>query len=182
MTAAAIRAVTLADAAAIAAIYAPYVTETTITFEEEAPDAAAIAARIERLAPTFPWLVAERDDAPLGYAYAYPYRARAAYRWVAETGIYVAREALGTGIGTPLYAALIDALEQAGYVAAIGVLSLPNPASEALHARLGFRRIGVQDGIGFKHGRWLDVGLWQRDLGERGTTPRAPSPRELAVG
>ncbi len=163
----AIRAVKPADAAAIAAIYAPYVTETTITFEEEVPDTAEIATRIGRLTPTFPWLVAERDGALLGYAYGYRYRARAAYRRVAETGIYVAREARGTGIGTPLYAALLEALERAGYVAAIGVLALPNPASEALHARLGFRRIGVQEGIGYKHGRWLDIGIWQRDLAER---------------
>ncbi len=171
MSAVAIRPVTPADAAAIAAIYAPYVAETTITFEEEVPDAAEIAARIARLTPTFPWLVAERDGVPLGYAYGYSYRARAAYRWVAETGIYVARDERGGGIGAPLYEALLGALTDAGYVAAIGALTLPNPASEALHMRLGFRNTGVQRGIGFKHGQWLDVGFWQRDL-----APRRPAP------
>jgi L-amino acid N-acyltransferase YncA len=171
-----IRAVVPADADAIAAIYAPYVAETTITFEEEVPDAAEITARIARLVPTFPWLVAERDSTVVGYAYGYPYRARAAYRWVAETGIYVARDARGGGIGTPLYEALLDALEQAGYVAAIGVLALPNPASEALHARLGFRNAGVQRRIGFKHGQWLDVGFWQRDLRARPLVPAEPGP------
>lgn len=169
---AAIRAVDPADAAAIATIYAPYVIDTVITFEEEAPDAAEIAARIERLTPTHPWLVAERDGMLLGYAYGYPYRARPAYRWVAELGIYVAQHACGTGIGTPLYEALLSALAGSGYVSAIGTLTLPNPASEALHARLGFRNTGVQTGIGFKHGRWLDVAFWQRDLGARPAVPR----------
>ena len=170
-----IRGATPADAAAIAAIYAPYVAETTITFEDEPPDAAEIAARMARLMPTHPWLVAIRDDAVVGYAYAYPYRARAAYRWVAETGIYVDRAACGTGVGTPLYEALLQALTDAGYVAAIGALALPNPASEALHARLGFRAAGVQTGIGFKHGRWIDVGFWQRDLAKRSAEPRGPA-------
>lgn len=167
-----IRAVTPADAAAIATIYAPYVTDTVVTFEEHAPDAAEIVARIERLAPLYPWLVAERDGMVLGYAYGYPYRGRPAYRWVAEVGIYIAQHACGGGIGTRLYEALLTALGDAGYVAAIGALTLPNAASEALHARLGFRRTGVQTGIGYKHGRWLDVAFWQRDLGERPAVPR----------
>jgi L-amino acid N-acyltransferase YncA len=172
----AIRPVRPDDAEAIAAIYAPYVRETVITFETEPPDAAEMAERIARLTATHPWLVATRGGAIVGYAYGYPYRARAAYQWVAETGIYVAQGARGGGIGAPLYAALLEALERAGYVAAIGALTVGNAASVALHQRLGFRQVGTQSGIGFKHGAWRDVEFWQKDLALRGTEPIAPNP------
>ena len=170
------RSVVAADADAIAAIYAPYVAETAITFEYDEPDAAEIARRIAAYTPTHPWLVAERGGAVIGYAYGSPYRARAAYRWVAESGIYLAAEARGGGIGTALYEALCAALRDYGYVAVLGVTTLPNLASEALHRRCGFRDVGTQRGIGFKFGRWHDVGFWQRDLAPRSATPTAPEP------
>lgn len=173
----AIRSVAPGDAAAIAAIYAPYVTDTAITFEETAPDAAEIATRIARITATHSWLVAEREGVVIGYAYGYPYRTRAAYRWVCEVAIYVARDACGGGVGTPLYAALMTALTAAGYVTAIGAIALPNAPSEALHARLGFRHTGVQAGIGFKQGGWHDVAFWQRDLAPRSDRPADPQPR-----
>lgn len=162
------------DAAAIAAIYARYVTDTAITFEIEPPDADAIVSRMTATRATHPWLVAERDGGVVGYAYGYPYRTRAAYRWVAETAIYLAHAERGRGIGLPLYTALLEALTRGGYVAAIAGIALPNPASEALHARLGFRRTSVQTGIGFKHGGWHDVAFWQRDLAPRAASPADP--------
>ncbi len=173
--AATIRAVLPRDAAAIAAIYAPYVRDTTITFELDAPDAAEMQERIERITATHPWLVAERDGVLLGYAYGYPYRTRAAYQWVAEVGIYVAHEARGQGIGTPLYAALMEALATAGYVAAMGVLVSGNEASIALHQRTGFRHVGTQPGIGYKHGQWCDVEFWQKELAPRRADPAMPA-------
>ncbi|HET8612025.1 MAG TPA: GNAT family N-acetyltransferase [Sphingomonas sp.] len=169
-----IRPVRPEDAEALAAIYRPYVTDTVITFELDPPDAAEFHARIAHVTATHPWLVAERDGAVLGYAYAAPYRARAAYRWVAETAIYVAREARGGGIGAPLYAALLDELTARGFVAAMGVMTAGNPASAALHQRLGFRDVGVQPGIGFKHGGWRDVVFWQKDLAARTDHPVEP--------
>lgn len=172
-----IRPVTLEDADAIAAIYAPYVTDTAITFELDPPDAAEMRARIERVTPTHPWLVADRDGIVLGYAYGATYRTRAAYRWVAETGIYVAPDARGGGIGTPLYRALLDELQRRGFVAALGVMTAGNPASSALHARLGFVDTGTQPGIGFKHGAWHDVVFWQKELAERLADPGEPQPR-----
>ncbi|USI73276.1 GNAT family N-acetyltransferase [Sphingomonas morindae] len=172
-----IRPVRREDAAAIAELYRPYVTDSVITFELAAPDEGEIGARIEAITHAFPWLVAEREGAVIGYAYGSPYRTRAAYRWVAETGIYLAPAAQGQGLGRLLYGALLDALAAHGYVAAIGVLTLPNPASEALHAALGFRPAGVQPGIGFKQGRWHDVGFWQRDLAPRTADPAVPQPR-----
>ncbi len=175
MSGATIRRVRAADAAAIAAIYAPYVTDTVITFEYDPPDAREIAARIERYTPTHPWLVVERGGVVIGYAYGSPYRSRAAYQWVAESGIYLAPDAQRGGVGTALYEALCTALAKLGYVAVLGVMTLPNPASEALHRRCGFRDVGTQPGIGFKFGRWHDVGFWQRDLAPRGEAPVAPT-------
>jgi len=172
-----LRAATLADAGTIAAIYAPYVTDTTITFEIDAPDAAAMAARIEAAANNaYPWLVAEQDGTVLGYAHASRYRERAAYRWVCETGIYLAREATGRRIGGKLYEALLDTLEEWGYVAAISVIALPNRPSVKLHERLGFEPIGVQPRIGFKKGVWCDVGFWQLDLAPRRKDQTEPAP------
>lgn len=174
MSGAVIRPVRAADADAIAAIYAPYVAETAITFEYDVPDAAEMAGRIARYTATHPWLIAERDGRVIGYAYGSPYRSRAAYAWVAELGVYLDRAAHGGGVGTALYAALCTALRDRGYVAAMGVMTLPNAASEALHRRCGFRDVGTQSGIGFKFGRWHDVGFWQRDLGRRGDNPVPP--------
>jgi phosphinothricin acetyltransferase len=169
-----IRPVAPGDAEAIAAIYRPYVIDTVITFELDPPNAAEMQARIARITPTYPWLVAEVDGAVLGYAYGAPYRTRAAYRWVAETGIYVAEAARGRGVGTPLYRALLDELARRGFVAAIGAMTAGNPASTALHQRLGFVDVGTQPGIGFKHGAWHDVVFWQKALASRTTEPREP--------
>jgi phosphinothricin acetyltransferase len=169
-----IRPATPDDAAAIAAIYRPYVTDTAITFELDPPDADEMRARIEQIVPTHPWLVAEVDGAVLGYAYGTTYRTRAAYRWVAETGIYMAGDARGRGIGTPLYRALLDELARRGFIAAMGVMTAGNPASAALHERLGFVDTGTQPGIGYKHGAWYDVVFWQKDLAERAAKPREP--------
>ena len=148
---------------AIAAIYAPYVRETPITFELEPPDAAEMAKRIAQIVPRFPYLVAEHEGGVAAYAYADLYRTRAAYRWVVETTVYVALSAQRRGIGRTLYEALLDRLTQAGYVAAVGVIALPNDASVALHEACGFVHVGTQAGIGFKHHRWHDVGFWQHE-------------------
>ena len=169
-----VRPVSPDDASAIAAIYRPYVTDTAITFELDPPDAAEFRRRIETITATHPWLVAEREGAVLGYAYGSTYRTRAAYRWVAETGIYLAGTAHGHGIGRALYTALLDELERRGFVAALGVMTAGNPASTALHERLGFRHVGTQPGIGFKQGAWHDVVFWQRDLAPRVDAPPEP--------
>lgn len=170
-----IRPATAADAAAIAAIYAYYVDETAITFEEVAPDAAEMAARIARVTAGHPWLVAEEeagDGAILGYAYGAPMHARAAYRWSVETTVYLAADRRGRGIGRALYADLLDRLARAGFVTAVALITLPGEASVALHRRFGFVHTGVQTGIGFKHGRWRDVAYMQRDLAPRPDQPR----------
>lgn len=164
-----------ADAAGIAAIYRPYVEESRISFEEAPPDDAEMAWRIRGERPGFyPWFVAEEDGALLGFASSSPFRARPAYRWTVETGIYLAAEAHGRGVGTALLSPLIDLLRRQRYVAAIAAITLPNDASVRLHEKLGFFRTGTYRQVGYKMGEWLDVGLWERDLAPRQQAPLGP--------
>jgi phosphinothricin acetyltransferase len=169
---AAIRLANAGDAAAIAAIYRPYVEGSHFTFEELPPDAAGIAGRMAN--PIHPWLVAEADGRLLGYASTAPMRNRAAYRWSVETGIYLEPAAQGRGVGTKLLARHLDLLERQGFVTAIAGVALPNDASVALHEKLGFTLSGIERGVGFKLGRWVDVGRWQRDLAPRSDAPAEP--------
>ena len=160
------------DAPAIAAIYRPYVEETWISFEEVAPDAAEIARRMG--GPIHPWLVVEEDGQVIGYASTSPMRDRAAYRWSVETGLYLAAEAQGRGLGRQLLSAHLDLLERQRFVTIVAGIALPNEASVALHEKLGFTLSGIERGVGFKLGRWVDVGRWQKDLAPRPTSPVEP--------
>jgi L-amino acid N-acyltransferase YncA len=160
-----IRAVDLErDAAACAAIYAPYVEAGAISFEERAPSADGVAARIERATATHPWLVAEDDRKVIAYAYACPHRERPAYRWAADVSVYVVDTQHRKGIGRSLYEALFERLRQQRYRVACAGITLPNEASVQLHERLGFVPVGVYRRIGWKAGAWRDVGWWQLDL------------------
>ena len=160
------------DAGDIAAIYAPIVEETTISFELEAPSASEMLARIQRVrASAKPWLVAELDGRLVAYSYAGRYRERPAYRWSVESSICVSRDCRGRGIGRELYAALLRALAESGIRSVYAAIARPNPASERLHKALGFEMIGTFRDAGFKHGAWRDVDWWQRQLGDG----RAPS-------
>ena len=173
-----IRRATAQDAAAIASIYAPYVTASAVSFETRPPGAAEVARRIEEEGAHYPWFVAcAAGDGPvLGYAYAAAFRTRPAYRFTVETTVYLAEGAHGRGTGTLLYRALLAALEAQGYAQAIAAITLPNPASAALHERLGFRPIGTYEKVGFKLGAWRSVGLWQRPLATLGSEPEEPRP------
>ena len=165
------------DAAAVAAIYGPYVEDSRISFEEVAPGVAEMARRIRGdVQGMCPWFLAEEEGRVIGYAASSPFRTRPAYRWTVETGIYLAPEAFGRGIGRSLLLTLLETLERQGYVAAIGAIALPNPASVALHEKLGFTFNGAYRGVGFKCGEWLDVGLWQKDLAPRIAQPKEPLP------
>jgi phosphinothricin acetyltransferase len=167
-----IRLATQRDAAEIAAIYRPYVEQSHFTFEEVPPDAAEIADRMSN--PIHLWLVACENSQVLGYASTSPMRNRAAYRWSVETGIYLAPTAQGRGLGRKLLAGHLDLLERQGFVTAIAGIALPNDASIALHEKLGFTLSGIERGVGFKLGRWIDVGRWQRDLAPRTGSPAEP--------
>jgi phosphinothricin acetyltransferase len=164
------------DAAGCAAIYGPFVRDTAISFEEDPPSAEELAARIERVTETHPWLVAEEGDRLTGFAYGCPHRERAAYRWAAEVTVYVDPANHRRGIGRALYERLFDLLRgQCLHVLCAGV-TLPNPASVALHESLGFVPVGIYREIGYKFGRWHDVGWWQLTL-RRGATGPPAEPR-----
>jgi phosphinothricin acetyltransferase len=156
-----IRAATKVDAAAIAEIYNYYVRETVITFEETPVSDNEIARRIAEVIIRYPWLVAERDGAVVGWACATEWKSRSAYRFSVETAIYVAPAQHGRGIGTALYAPLIAELKAQRLHSAVGGIALPNPASVALHERLDFEKIGHFAEVGRKFDRWVDVGYWQ---------------------
>jgi L-amino acid N-acyltransferase YncA len=162
MSSVSIRDVRLHDAAAIAEIYRPIVESTIISFEESAPDANEIAARIARTAADYPWLVACLDGSVNGYAYAHRFRERAAYRHSVEVSVYVDEAARGRGVGRMLYETLLARLQDEGYHRAFAGIALPNDASVALHRSVGFELIGVYSESGRKFDRWIDVAWWQR--------------------
>jgi L-amino acid N-acyltransferase YncA len=160
------------DAAACAAIYAPSVEASATSFEERAPSPEEMAARIERISATHQWLVAESGGEVLGYAYACPHRERPAYRWSVDVSVYVAAGSRGRGVGRQLYAALFERLRRQRFHMACAGITLPNPASVALHEGFGFLAVGVNREIGWKDRAWRDVGWWQLELAP--TAPGAP--------
>src|SRR3954454_4315937 len=163
------------DAAACADIYAPHVEGSAVSFEERAPGAAEMAARIERYATSHAWLGAERDGQVVGYAYATAFNERPAYRWSTSVSVYVGDGARGEGVGGALYEALFDRLRKRGFRMACAGITLPNEASVGLHERLGFVLVGVNREIGWKQGAWRDVGWYQLELAPRGDgRPREP--------
>jgi L-amino acid N-acyltransferase YncA len=173
----AIRPATPDDGAAIAAIYAPHVLTGTVSFETDPPDARAMRARMAAGDGLYPWIVATNGDAAggvIGYAYATRFRERPAYRYVVESSIYMADVAQGQGAGRLLYEALVDTLRAQGFVHAVGAIALPNDASIRLHEAVGFRRAGVYREVGFKQGRWIDVGIWQCELNAPTVPPAEP--------
>jgi phosphinothricin acetyltransferase len=176
----AIRAATPDDAGAIAAIYAPYVLSGTVSFENEAPDARTMRTRMTHSNGLYPWLVATNGDpnggGVLGYAYANQFRDRPAYRYVVETSIYMSGPTQGQGAPRLLYEALVDTLRAQNFTQAIGVITLPNDGAIRLHESVGFQRAGIYREVGFKQGRWIDVGFWQRELNESKVPPVEPTP------
>ena len=156
-----IRAATARDADAICAIYNPHIRGTIVTFEEIEVPILEMTERIAGIAQSFPWLVAEQNGALLGYAYAGFFSKRSAYRHSVETSIYVDEAARGRGLGAELYFALLDRLRAMPLRTALGLIALPNAASVALHEKCGFKKVAHLSDVGFKFGRWIDVGYWQ---------------------
>ncbi len=168
-----LRAAVPADAASILAIYAPYVVASAVSFELEPPSVKEMKARIVGAEDKYPWIVAvdQESDVILGYAYATAFRVRLAYRFAVETSIYIAGNFQGQGVGRMLYPALLATLREQGYTQAIAAITLPNDTSIKLHEGVGFKRAGVYREVGYKNNRWLDVGLWQRELDEPSVPP-----------
>jgi L-amino acid N-acyltransferase YncA len=169
-----IRMATAADGAACAAIYAPIVATTAISFELEPPTEAEMAARITAALSYAPWLVYEVEGAIAGYAYASRHRDRAAYQWSVDVSAYTHPAYQRRGIGALLYRRLFELLRVQGFYAAHAGITLPNAPSVAFHEALGFRQIGVFPLVGYKFGEWRDVGWWQLELCMREGTPQPP--------
>jgi L-amino acid N-acyltransferase YncA len=167
-----VREATAADAAACAAIYAPYVTETVVSFETEPPSAAEMAARI---AAAHLWLVLEDGGRVIGFAYAGRFAPRAAYRWACEVSVYLERGRERTGGGRALYAELLPRLAARGFRVAVAGMTLPNPGSVGLHRAMGFEPVGTYRRIGYKFGAWHDVAWTQRRLAGGDEPPAEPT-------
>ncbi len=164
-----IRPATIQDAQAMLDIYAPFVLNSVISFELEVPKLATFAEKITSTTQRYPWLVAEQDDAVIGYAYASPFRERAAYDLTAESSIYVlpdfhSKKIEGVSIAARLYDALFTELQKSGFKQIIGVITSPNRVSENFHTKMGFKSIGIFSAIGFKFGHWHDVHFMQKPL------------------
>lgn len=161
-----IRPICPEDAQTVAALYAPYVLDSTASFEYAAPTAEEIARRMELLTPQYPWIAAEEDGCLLGYSYASPHSERWAYSWDAHLSVYVAREALGRGVGRKLYAALEEILRRQGYQVLYGVVTGENERSRHFHETMGFVLRAVFPDAGFKHGRWISTYWYEKRLGK----------------
>ena len=170
-----IRDATESDAAACAAIYAPYVTGTAITFESVAPGPAEMAGRIAAALSTHAWFVLDDGGHVAGYAYGGPFKARAAYRWSCEVSIYLEQGRRRTGAGRALYDTLLARLAQRGFRTAVAGMTLPNDASVGLHRAMGFEPVGTYRRIGWKHGSWHDVAWMQRSIAVTDDPPAEPN-------
>ena len=159
-----VREPTADDFDALAALTNHYIATTAVHFAYEPTTAGELRSQWQSARDQFPWFVADGDGGPIGYAKAGTWRDRAAYRWTCEVGLYVAPEAIGRRIGTGLYTALLAACAERGFRSVIAGVTLPNPASLALHERLGFVPAGVIAQAGFKHGAWHDVAFFQKLL------------------
>jgi phosphinothricin acetyltransferase len=173
-----IRTATAADAEALIAIYAPYVRETAITYECEVPTEAEFAKRISTTLQKYPYLVAEREGVPVGYAYAGPFKGRAAYDWSAEVSIYVERGSQGCGVGRALYTALERALQAMGIRSLYACIATPDEedchltfGSARFHERMGYSSVGTFRHCASKFGRWYNATWMEKPVGDREAPP-----------
>lgn len=159
-----VRPATIDDAATFAAIYAPIVRDTPISFETEPPSPQEMAGRVAETMKTYPWLAAEEAGGIAGYAYASAHRSRAAYRWSVDMTVYVGEKARRQGAARALYSRLFEILCAQGFHRAFAGIALPNPASVRFHEAMGFEPVGIYRNVGYKAGAWRDVGWWGRAL------------------
>ncbi len=162
------------DARAIQAIYAPVVGYTPISFETTPPSIEEMRQRVEQTLKSFPWLVYEDAGEVLGYAYASQHHIRAAYQWSVDVSVYIHERCRRQGVGRKLYTVLFKLLREQGFYNVYAGITLPNPASVALHETMGMQPLGVYQKVGYKLGAWYDVGWWQGLLQPHSDNPPAP--------
>ena len=162
-----IRQVNEKDIAELADIYNYYIENTVVSYEEAVLGKEEMQDRVNAvLEAGYPWLVADEDGRLVGYCYAYAWNQRVAYRHTAEITVYLLPQATGQGWGTLLYQSLFEALKARGIRSVVGGIGLPNPASIALHEKMGLKKVAHFERVGYKFDQWLDVGYWQGDLQE----------------
>jgi L-amino acid N-acyltransferase YncA len=159
-----IRQVKISDAEAICRIYNRYIVDTRITFEEIPLQIDEMENRIKKITQNYPWLVYEENGRVVGYTYASRWKERSAYRYAVETGIYIDSEYIGKGIGTRLKSEMLKLLKEKSIHSVICGIALPNPASIALCEKFGFKKVAHLEEVGYKLGKWVDVGYWERIL------------------
>ena len=162
------------DAEGILDIYAPFIRNTSMTFETEVPQLIAFRERIKSYLINWPWLVCEIDGKIAGYAYGTRYRERTAYQWCVEVSVYIHGIYQRSGIAQALYAALFEILKKQGFRNAYAVINLPNEKSVSFHERCGFTHFATYEKVGYKLGNWKNVGWWQLQLNEYSEKPVAP--------
>lgn len=179
-----LRAARPKDAAQLLAIYRPYVMETAISFEYEAPSEAEFRARIEKTLAHYPYIIAECASEALGYAYASPLHPRAAYAWSAESTVYIQEDMHGAGLGKRLYLALEQELRRMNLLSINACIAAPRSADDPyltenslqFHARMGYRLAGRFHQCAYKFDRWYDMVWMEKDLAARETPPQPVRP------
>ena len=169
-----IRIATSNDSESILKIYAPYIENTSYTFETEVPTIDSFKERISSYLQNWPWLVCEVDGVVAGYAYEAKHRERVAYQWGVESSVYVHDDYQRAGVARALYTALIDILRVQGFRNLYAVINLPNEKSVSFHENLGFEYFATYKNVGYKLGRWKNVGWWQLQLNEYSIDPGPP--------
>ena len=170
-----IRFINMEDYPRVLEIYAPYIMETAISFEAEVPTLEAFSQRIEKISSKFPWLVYEENGQVLGYAYGSTHRSRYAYNWSCEVTVYLDQKHTKKGIGSSLYNQLFTMLKEQGFYNLFAGITQPNEASNRIHEKLGFKKIGTYENIGFKFSKWHDVSWYQLEI-NAGDNPQPPRP------
>ncbi len=167
-----LRPVTVADAAELVSIYAPYVQQTAVTYEYEVPSVEEFRGRIANTIRKYPYLAAVEEGVILGYAYASAFHPRAAFRWTAEVTVYLRKEAHGRGIGRMLYEALEEGLKKQNVQTAIALIADPNPESVAFHEKMGYAVAGRLTNCAYKLGQWRGMHYMEKSLGEHRGEPK----------
>ena len=171
-----IRRATEADASELLTIYAPYVTDTVITFEYTVPSVEEFPGRIKHTLSKYPYLVAVDDGVIVGYAYVSPFKGRAAYDWAVETSIYLKKDCKGKGLGTKLYLALEDVLKRQHILNLNACISYPNPESIGFHERFGYKTVAHFTQCGYKFAKWHDMIWMEKMIGEHTVNPEPVIP------
>jgi len=169
-----IRTATPDDSESILKIYAPYIEQTSYTFETEVPTLDSFKERISFYLKNWPWLVCELDGVIAGYAYGTRHRERVAYQWSIESSVYVHDDYQRMGVARAIYTALINILKLQGFRNLYAVINLPNDKSVSFHEKLGFEYFATYKNVGYKLGRWKNVGWWQLQLNEYSLEPEPP--------